>query len=67
MIDMSAAKDKYVRPDELAAEWKCHPETVRKLIRTGALDGFRVASNFLVSRAAVDAYVASTRTRQQAA
>jgi hypothetical protein len=60
MIDTSAAKDKYVRPETLAAEWHCHVETVRRLVRSGALEGCRVASNILILRDAADRYIAST-------
>ncbi len=67
MIDTSAAKDEYVLPNELAKELRCHPETIRRLLRSGALDGYRVASNFVIPRTSVDAYLATTRTRQQAA
>jgi excisionase family DNA binding protein len=60
MIHTSASKGKYVRPDELAAEWRCHVETVRRLVRSGALEGCRVASNILILRDAADRYIAST-------
>jgi excisionase family DNA binding protein len=66
MIDTSAAKDKYVRPDELAAEWRCHVETVRRLVHSGALEGCRVASNILILRDAADRYIASTRMSKAA-
>lgn len=60
MIDTSAAKDKYIRPDELAIEWHCHVETVRRLVRSGTLEGFRIARNILISRDAADRYMEST-------
>jgi len=60
MINTSAAKDKYVRPETLAIEWHCHVETVRRLVRSGTLEGFRVASNILIPRDAADRYMAST-------
>jgi hypothetical protein len=60
MIDTSAAKNKYVRPETLAAEWHCHVETVRRLVRSGALEGFRVASNIVIPRQAADRYMENT-------
>ncbi len=60
MIGTGAAKDKYVRPETLAAEWHCHVETVRRLVRSGTLEGFRVASNILIPREAADRYIQST-------
>ncbi len=66
MIDTSAAKDKYVRPETLASEWHCHVENVRRLVRSGALEGFRVASNIVITRAAADRYIESTNMSKAA-
>jgi excisionase family DNA binding protein len=66
MINTSESKDEYVLPNELAKELRCHPETIRRLLRSGALAGYRVASNFVIPRTSVVAYLATTRTRKAA-
>jgi len=48
--------DRIMTPDEVAARWRSSPGAVRKLLRTGALKGFRVGTAWRVKREAVEEY-----------
>jgi excisionase family DNA binding protein len=37
-----------VTPKELAAEFRCHPDTVRRLIRNGKLAAYRVGGQWRI-------------------
>jgi excisionase family DNA binding protein len=41
------------RPDELAARWRVHGQTIRALLRSGRLRGFRVHKLWLIPREVV--------------
>ena len=44
-------------PEELALEWGVHVETVRRLLRVGALRGIKVGRQWRVSKEAVAEYL----------
>ncbi|NUP32908.1 MAG: helix-turn-helix domain-containing protein [Streptomycetaceae bacterium] len=46
---------------ELAAEWRCKPETIRRYIAAGDLRAEKVAGRWLIARTDIDAY----RKRQE--
>jgi excisionase family DNA binding protein len=43
-------------PDTLAERWACSGETVRQLVKRGALRGFRVGRMIRITRDAVEEY-----------
>lgn len=43
-------------PESLADRWGCSSETVRQLLRSGRLRGFRVGRMFRIPAAAVEEY-----------
>ena len=57
MFDSSAAKERYLTPNELAQAWRCTPHHIRALVRSGRLPGFRVGSKMIVSEKDASAYL----------
>jgi excisionase family DNA binding protein len=45
-------------PDELAEAWNIHPETVRRRLRSGKLQGFRIGEEWRIPISSIEAYEA---------
>ena len=43
-----------LNPHELASRWGCHPNTIRKMLGEGQLNGFRVRNNHLIPLAEIE-------------
>ena len=62
MVDSSAAKERYLTPNELAQQWRCTSHHVRALVRTGQLRGFRVGAKMIVNVKDAAAYLERNAT-----
>jgi len=52
----------YLTPADVAERWRCHPSTVRTLIRGGELPAWKLGTEYRVSLAAVESYETLHRT-----
>ena len=55
-------KRRYLRAEEAAAELRCHPDTLRRHIRSAALPALRIAGSgsYLIRRSALAAFLHPT-------
>ena len=67
MFDTSAAKEKFLTPDEIAKEWRCTPHHIRNLINAGQLRGFRVGAKMIVRASDAATYLERSATAKVAA
>jgi excisionase family DNA binding protein len=57
------AEEEYLKVSEACDQFRVTPETIIRLLKTGQVDGFRVGNLWRISRASLEAYVDSTRTK----
>ncbi len=67
MFDTSAATETYATPAEIALRWRCTPQHVRALIRSGRLPGFRVGAKMIVREVEVENFLQRNATSSLAA
>jgi excisionase family DNA binding protein len=63
----TSALESYKTPAEIALRWRCTPQHVRALIRSGRLPGFRIGAKMIVREADVERFLQRNATSTLAA
>lgn len=58
---MNDSPDEFLTPNEAAREWKRDPQTIRKMVREGRLQGYKLGRNIRIRRSDLTAAMVAYR------
>ena len=56
--------EEYLTPEEVAQKLKLHPTTIKRLLRTGQLPGYKVVGSWRINPTELEAWMKQQKNKQ---